>query len=51
MLLKLSEQLAHLAVDLHLKEISEILHGSEMNKNLMLSESYTSVSRLINMEL
>ncbi len=29
----LSEQLAHSAVDLHLKEISEFLHGSEMNKN------------------
>ncbi len=27
----LSEQLAHSAVDLHLKEISEFLHGSEMN--------------------
>ncbi len=29
----LSEQLAHSAVDLHLKEISEFIHGSEMNKN------------------
>ncbi len=29
----LSEQLAHSAVDLRLKEISEFLHGSEMNKN------------------
>ncbi len=30
----LSEQLAHSAVGLHLKEISsEFLHGSEMNKN------------------
>ncbi len=28
----LSEQLAHSAVDLHLKEISEFPHGSEMNK-------------------
>ncbi len=28
----LSEQLAHSAVDLRLKEISEFLHGSEMNK-------------------
>ncbi len=26
----LSEQLAHLAVDLHLKEIDEFLHGSEL---------------------
>ena len=26
------EQLAHPAVDLHLKEISVFLHGSEMNK-------------------
>ncbi len=29
----LSEQLAHSAVDLRLKEISEFLHGSKMNKN------------------
>ena len=29
----LSEQLAHSAVDLHLKEIIEFLYGSEMNKN------------------
>ncbi len=29
----LSEQLAHSAVNLHLKEISEFLHGSEVNKN------------------
>ncbi len=28
----LSEQLAHSAVDLHLKEISKCLHGSDMNK-------------------
>ncbi len=33
----LSEQLAHSAVDLHLKEISEFLHGSEMKKNPTLS--------------
>ncbi len=32
----ISEQLAHPAVDLHLKETSEFLHGSEMNKNLTL---------------
>ncbi len=29
----LSEQLAHSAVDLRLKEISEFLHGSEIIKN------------------
>ncbi len=29
----LSEQIAYSAVDLHLKEVSEFLHGSEMNKN------------------
>ncbi len=29
----LSEQLAHSAVDLHLKKISAFLHDSEMNKN------------------
>ena len=29
----LSEQLAYSAVDLHLKEIREFLHGSEVNKN------------------
>ncbi len=53
----LSEQLAHSAVDLRLKEIGEFLHGSEMNKNptlpctaVMLFASYTSVSRLINTE-
>ena len=28
----LSEQMAHSNVDLHLKEISEFLHGSVMNK-------------------
>ena len=28
----LSDQLAHSAIDLHLKEISEFLHGSEMIK-------------------
>ncbi len=33
MLDALSEQLAHSAVDLHLKEISEFLHGSEVDKN------------------
>ncbi len=45
----LSEQLAHSADDLRLKEISEFLHGSEMN---MLFNSYTSssVSHLINKE-
>ncbi len=32
----LSEQIAHSTVDLHLKEISEFLHGSVMNKNLSL---------------
>ncbi len=32
----LSERLAHSAVDLHLKEIGEFLHGSEMNQNLTL---------------
>ncbi len=39
----LSEQIAHSTVDLHLKEISEFLHGSAlvMNKN----KSYTRVSR------
>ncbi len=35
----LSEQIAHSTVDLHLKEISEFLHGSAMNKR------YTQVSR------
>ncbi len=35
----LSEQLAHSAVDLHLKEISEFLHGSEMNENPTLQYS------------
>ena len=32
----LSEQIAHSTVDLHLKQISEFLHGSVMNKNLTL---------------
>ncbi len=32
----LSEQIAHSTVDLHLKENSEFLHGSVMNKNVTL---------------
>ncbi len=32
----LSEQMAHSTVDLHLKEISEFLHGSVMKKNFTL---------------
>ncbi len=40
----LSEQLAHSAVDRHLKGISEFFHGSGKNK------IYTSVNRLINKE-
>ncbi len=39
----LSEQIAHSTVDLHLKEISEFLHGSVMNN--MRYKSYTWVSR------
>ncbi len=32
----LSEQIAHSTVDLHLKEISEFLHCSVMNKDFTL---------------
>ena len=35
----LSEQIARSTVDLHLKEISEFLHGSVMNKDFTLPHS------------
>ena len=42
----LSEQLAHSAVDLHLEEISEFLHGSEMNKNYAVRKLHLSQPKL-----
>ncbi len=36
----LSEQIAHSTVDLHLKKISEFLHGSVMNKHTRIKFSH-----------
>ena len=50
-MLEFDEQMAHSTVDLHLKEISEYLHGNVMNKSLphwavhKRYSSYTPVSR------
>ncbi len=47
----LSEQIAHSTVDLHLKEISEFLHGSMMNKDFTLPFSLNCVSTVESAEL
>ncbi len=43
----LSEQIAHSTVDLHLKEISEFIHGSVMNKDKTSHDPFKSYTGII----